>query len=346
MGKIEITIVIPNYNGERYLKECLQSIYAQDYKDYEIIIIDNHSTDSDYKWVEQEEKIKFKQLDKNYGFSKAVNEGIQMAIGKYVLLLNNDTQLCPNFLKNMYAVMEADSKIFSISSKMIQYHNKELIDDAGDEYTLLGWAYKRGDGSLITAYERQERIFSTCAGAALYRKTIFEEIGYFDEDFFAYMEDVDISYRANIYGYKNIYLPTAKVYHIGSATSGSKYNAFKVKLAARNNIYVPYKNMPLVQLLINMPFLLIGSIIKGIWFSRNGFGKDYTKGIGDAIINLKYIKRVPFKVKYLKYYIYIEGLLIKNLGVYVIGKLRHKLINKRRSLDKQNLTNIHKEKRM
>ena len=132
---------------------------------------------------------------------------------------------------------------------MIRYSERDKIDDAGDEYTILGWAYKRGDGATVNKYNKSERVFSSCAGAAIYRRKLFEEIGYFDEAFFAYMEDVDISYRANIHGYKNIYCRDALVYHIGSATSGSKYNNFKVRLAARNNIYVILKNMPFFQLL-------------------------------------------------------------------------------------------------
>ena len=326
MGKIDISIVIPNYNGEKYLKPCLESIYAQEYLDYEIIIIDNDSTDSDYKWLESYGEIKFKRLDKNYGFSRAVNDGIKMAKGKYVLLLNNDTVLCEDFLSEMYHAMEKDKKIFSISSKMIQYYDRALIDDAGDEYTILGWAYKRGDGKSVNEYVKQEKVFSSCAGAALYRKAVFEEIGYFDETFFAYLEDVDVGYRGNIYGYKNIYLPTARVYHIGSATSGSKYNSFKVKLAARNNIYVPYKNMPLLQLIINSPFLLLGYLVKLLWFKQKGFGQDYIKGIGEAFKSLKAIKRTPFMLKNLGHYIYIEWLLIKNTFIYVIDKVIHKVL--------------------
>ena len=327
MEKIDITIVIPNYNGEKYLKPCLESIYAQSYDTYEIIIIDNHSTDSDYSWLREYREIRFKRLDKNYGFSRAVNEGIKMARGTYVVLLNNDTQLCPDFLRTMPQAMLLDHKIFGISSKMIQMHNQSLIDDAGDAYTILRWAYKRGDGKNVNQYQKKTRVFSACAGAALYRKSVLKEIGDFDETFFAYMEDVDISYRANIYGYKNIYLPEAKVYHIGSATSGSKYNSFKVKLAARNNIYVPYKNMPVLQLLINLPFLLVGILVKVIWFNRKGYGKEYRQGICEGIKMLKLVKKVPFKIGHLSYYIGIEWLLIKDTIIYVIDKVVNKLHN-------------------
>ena len=115
---------------------------------------------------------------------------------------------------------------------------------------LLGWAYQRGVGRDLTHYRRSP-VFSACAGAAIHRREVFEEIGYFDEMHFAYLEDIDVGYRARIAGYDNIYCPAALVWHVGSGTSGSKYNSFKVKLAARNNVYLNYKNMPCLQLIIN-----------------------------------------------------------------------------------------------
>lgn len=317
-----ISIIIPNYNGEQYLFKCLDRIVKSTTLTYEIIIIDNDSKDSSYKWIAQDYPyIIFKRLNKNYGFSRAVNEGIKLAQGEYVLLLNNDTEIQEGFLETLLICIESNPKIFSVCSQMIQYDNPSLIDDAGDGYNLLGWAYKRGDGKLVDFYKHTEQVFSACAGAALYRKSVFEEIGYFDENFFAYMEDVDISYRALIHGYKNMYCPEAKVLHIGSATSGSKYNEFKVKLAARNNIYVPYKNMPLVQLIINLPFLIIGYVVKYLFFLKKGFGKAYLEGFKEGILTLNKVKKVPFKWRYLKNYVYIEWLLIKNTFSYVYTKL-------------------------
>lgn len=317
-----ITIVIPNYNGIKYLGECLESIYEQDYKDYELIIIDNASTDDSYQWLKQDKKVVFIQLDKNYGFSYAVNKGIRLAKGEYVLLLNNDTKLCKDFLSEALQAIERDSRIFGVSSKMIRSFEKDLIDDAGDEYTVIGWPYKRGDGHPIKEFGKEERIFSTCAGAGLYRKKIFDEIGYFDESFFAYMEDVDISYRANIYGYKNVYVPSAQVYHIGSATSGGQYSDFKIRLSARNSVYVPYKNMPLLQLLINMPWLILGTLVKQRVFESKGYGKAYKEGIVEGIKSLKDVKKVPFRIGHISQYIYIEWLLIKNTFRYARERKR------------------------
>jgi len=318
-----VSVVIPNYNGEKYLRGCLESLSLQNDLDFETIIIDNASQDSDYKWIEEEyQDIIFKRLDKNYGFSPAVNEGIKMAQGEYVLLLNNDTVVEQDFISQMVKAIEKDERIFGVSSKMIAYHNHAIMDDAGDEYTILGWAYKTGDGKPVEQFNESKKVFSACAGAALYRKKVFEEMGLFDEDFFAYMEDVDVSYRARIYGYYNVYCPEAKVYHIGSATSGSKYNAFKVRLAARNNVYVPYKNMPLLQLIVNLPALVVGTLVKGLWFWKKGFVKEYRAGLWEGIKSLHKIKKVPYRGKHLKHYLHIEWLLIQNTFKYIVSKIK------------------------
>ncbi|WP_227851139.1 glycosyltransferase family 2 protein [Clostridioides sp. ES-S-0123-01] len=307
-----VDIVIPNYNGESYLKNCIESVLKQTYTDFRIIVIDNNSTDSLYSWIYDYKNIIFKRLDKNYGFSKAVNEGIKLSKSKFVVMLNNDTEVDKEWLKNLVELITSNKKIFSVSSKMIRYDNKNIIDDAGDEYTLLGWTLKMGDGKSINKFNKQRLIFSSCAGAAIYRISMLEKIGYFDENFFAYMEDVDISYRALINGYKNVYCPDAKVYHIGSATSGSKYNSFKVNLSARNNIYVIYKNMPIVQMIFNSPFLLVGFLIKYLFFIKCGFGKEYRSGILSAFRQFSEIEKIKFKYRNIFRYIYIEWLLIIN----------------------------------
>ena len=118
-------------------------------------------------------------------------------------------------------------------------------------------------------YEEITEVFSACAGAAIYRKGIFEKIGMFDETHFAYLEDLDVGYRAKIYGYRNFYAPKSVVYHAGSASSGSRHNAFKVNLSSKNSVYVIYKNMPFVQLAINFPALAVGVAVKSRFFKKN-----------------------------------------------------------------------------
>ncbi|MCC0784424.1 glycosyltransferase family 2 protein [Clostridioides sp. ES-S-0108-01] len=315
-----IYIIIPNYNGCKYLRKCINSILKQSYNCFRIIVIDNNSNDDSYEWLKNYENIIFKKLDRNYGFSVAVNEGIKLANSEYIVLLNNDTEVTHDWLKNLVKTINNDERIFSVSSKMVRYNNKNVIDDAGDDYNLIGWTLKRGDGKNIKRFNKNKEIFSSCAGAAIYRKCILEKIGYFDERFFAYMEDLDICYRAKINGYKNVYCSDAVVYHVGSATTGSKYNEFKVKLSARNNIYTIYKNMPLVQLIMNFPFLLIGFFIKHIFFIVKGFGKSYRSGITEGIKSLHKMKKVDFRFKNLFNYLKIEVLLIVNVFRYIVSK--------------------------
>lgn len=308
-----VSVVIPNYNGEKYIKTCLKTLLDQSLKPDEIIIVDNNSSDSSLNIIREEfsNYVSLVCLNENKGFSAAVNEGIKRSKSELVALLNNDTELDRDWLKELYNCIRKDEKIFSCCSKMIRYDKRDIIDDAGDEYSILGWSYKRGDGKGIEEYNHSQEVFSACAGAAIYRKSILDEIGYFDEDFFAYLEDMDISYRAKIYGYKNFYCATSKVYHIGSATSGSRHNSFKIRLAARNNIFLIYKNMINIQIIINFIFIFVGILVKCLYFIMKGLGKSYIYGVFDGFKGLNKVKRIRVKNNF-KNYKKIEIELIKN----------------------------------
>ena len=200
---------------------------------------------------------------------------------------------------------------------MIQLYDHSKMDDAGDMYTLMGWAFQRGVGRPSGGYNRVFRVFSACAGAAIYRREVFETIGYFDEMHFAYLEDIDVGYRARIYGYDNIYCPTAVVYHVGSGTSGSRYNSFKVRLAARNNVYLNYKNMPLFQLVLNSLPLGLGILVKYAFFRKIGFGKDYIDGLKEGFKTAKQCRKVKYDKKHLKNYLAIEWGLCTGTLLYI-----------------------------
>jgi hypothetical protein len=193
------------------------------------------------------------------------------------------------------------------------YKNHEILDNAGDLYTAMGWAVARGKGRPCKDYETSKRVFSCCAGAAIYRMDIMRKIGGLDEKHFAYLEDVDLGYRARIAGFENWYIPEAKVYHVGSATTGTRYNKKKVFLAARNTIFVIYKNMPVLQLALNVPFIFIGMFIKTLFFVRKGFGEDYCKGILEGIYDCKKCWKVKFRMKNLSNYFKIQLELWRNL---------------------------------
>ena len=326
---MKVTIVIPNYNGKHFMEPCLSSLSEQTYKDFHILVVDNASSDGSIEYMEENyPDIELIKLQKNCGFSKAVNIGIQHSRTPYVILLNNDTTVDTRYVEEMVKAIEKSPKIFSVSSKMIQMYHPELIDSAGDLYTLLGWGVCRGCGRPISNYTKYDEIFTACAGAAIYRRSVFDDIGYFDENHFAYLEDIDIGYRARIYGYYNMYCPTALVYHVGSGTSGSKYNSFKVKLAARNNLYLNYKNMPALQLVLNFIPLAIGYFVKYLFFCKIGFGKNYKEGFIEGLQTAKLQKKVKFQFKHLGNYLVIEIDLIKYTFDYIKDWFSRKLFKK------------------
>lgn len=311
------------------MEPCLSSLSKQTYKNFHILVVDNASSDGSIEYMEENyPDIELIKLQKNYGFSKAVNIGIQHSRTPYVILLNNDTTVDTRYVEEMVKAIEKSPKIFSVSSKMIQMYHPELIDSAGDLYTLLGWGVCRGCGRPVSNYKKYDEIFTACAGAAIYRCSVFDEIGYFDENHFAYLEDIDIGYRARIYGYYNMYCPTALVYHVGSGTSGSKYNSFKVKLAARNNLYLNYKNMPALQLVLNFIPLAIGYFVKYLFFCKIGFGKDYKEGFIEGLQTAKLQKKVKFQFKHLGNYLVIEIDLIKYTFDYIKDWFSRKLFKK------------------
>ena len=314
--EITTTIIIPNYNGLKFMDECIRSLNAQTYPNFRTLVVDNGSTDGSVEWL-KEHQIDTIFLPENTGFSGAVNVGIKAADTPYVLLLNNDVRVDEYFVAEMVRAIGQSERIFSVSSRMIQMYHPDLMDDAGDMYSVLGWAFQRGVGRPEKLYKKSCRVFTACAGAAIYRREVFETIGYFDEMHFAYLEDIDVGYRAKLYGYDNVFCPEAVVYHVGSGTSGSKYNSFKVKLAARNNVYLNYKNMRTWQLLLNSPCLLAGTFVKFLFFKKMGFGKDYVSGFLEGIRTLKNCKRVPSFKGRIQREIGIQLELIAGTAVYV-----------------------------
>ena len=319
--EIKTTIIIPNYNGLSFMEPCFESLKEQTDRDFKVLVVDNGSTDGSVEWL-KEHRVPSIFLKENTGFSGAVNTGIRAADTPYVLLLNNDTRVEPGFVAAMERAMDQSPKIFSVSSRMIQMYHPELLDDAGDMYSILGWAYQRGVGRSVNLYQKSCRVFSACAGAAIYRRAVFDEIGLFDELHFAYLEDIDVGWRAKLYGYDNVYCPDAAVYHVGSGTSGSRYNSFKVRLAARNCIYLNYKNMPGWQILLNAPFLLAGIFVKYLFFVKNGFGGDYVSGLKEGIRTRKQCRRVPGLLKRFGAELKVQFEMICGTGLYVYEFLR------------------------
>ena len=398
----KVTVVIPNYNGKHFMDACMSALAKQTYTDFRVLIVDNGSTDGSVAYLKAlvaETSVEVLYMAENTGFSTAVNAGIALSDTEYVILLNNDTEVFPDYIEQLVAAAERGPKperTFAASPMMIQLYHQELLDDAGDGYCYLGWAFQRGVGQPVSEpkFQQEKTVFSACAGAALYRRKVFEEIrlkktettvrvhgfdhlaydpvdavclglpenqlrkklsllyneddaqatrkqrkvfgelvseieipSYFDPMHFAYLEDLDVSFRAGIHGYRVCYAPDAKVYHVGSGTSGSRYNAFKVRLAARNNVFLNYKNMPLLMLLLNLPGILLGVLVKIAFFARLGFAKDYISGFFEGISKLPAIHK--HKTGYRPWrtwnYLVLEARLLADTCSYVQDVLKRHL---------------------
>ena len=263
---MKATVIIPNINGKGWLRDSIESVLAQTEQDFELIVVDNGSTDESLAEARSycgRPGFTLIENGENTGFSHAVNQGIARAKGEYVVLFNNDAFAEPDWLAELIRAAEADRRIFAVQSLMIRHFERDLADDAGDYVTWMGFACKTGDGRRASRYTRPRRIFSACGGASLYRKSILDEIGVFDENFFAYFEDVDLSWRANNAGYKCVFCPTARCYHIcGASTGAVRYNAFKSRQSGRNSLLLPLKNQPALMLAVNALPLAAGYLLK------------------------------------------------------------------------------------
>ena len=306
------TVIIPNYNGMKFIKNCMKALEQENSTSYHVCVVDNGSEDGSREWVEKNcPWVKVIVLGENTGFCGAVNAGIEAAKTPYVILLNNDTEVKYGFVRALETALEKEGKSFSVSARMVDLYNREVLDGAGDLYCALGWAYALGKGKSVEKYyTKPQEIFSACGGAVIYRKKILEEIGGFDQNHFAYLEDCDLGYRAQIFGYRNYYTPDAVVYHAGSGVSGSRHNEFKVKLASKNSVYLIYKNMPVLQIILNLPFLIPGFLVKYLFFMKKKLGHTYREGIFQGlklcISDEGRKKKVAFQWKHLFNYLRIQ----------------------------------------
>ena len=319
---IKLSVIIPNYNGKQYLEACVDSLFNQSVRSFEVIIVDDASADGSAESLKEKypentgfPRVRYLSHKENKGFAASVNDGIAAAVSEYVLLLNNDTLADPAFVETMWREIRRSDKIFSVSAKMLNMYEPEKMDDAGDFFCALGWAFSDARDKEASKYQRRREVFSACGGAAIYRKDVLQELGGFDEAHFAYLEDVDLGYRAQWQGYRNIYAPGAVVEHAGSGSSGSRYNEFKLRLTVRNQLYLLYKNMPIWHSVVNFIPLLAGWIIKFAFFAKKGMGKSYLRafaeGIKLCIANRD--RKVDFSKIPFSRQLVMEGLLIINI---------------------------------
>jgi len=282
----EISVVIPNWNGRSYMETCLNSLNNQDFSKHEVIVVDNGSTDGSVEFIKRRfPKTKIVAFEENRGFSRAVNEGIKRAEGKYILLLNNDVEADPGLLRHLHEAVTNGGDADFLACRMMDFRSRELIDGIGDGFPRKGKAFRIGHGATYgPSFHQRRRVFGACAGAAFYKKTLFEKVGLFDEDFFAYHEDADWNFRANLMGYRCQYVPHAVVYHMGSRTTGGLINEFTVFYNIRNMINVIAKNMPTVLLFKYSPRILRGQVESFFRYCVvEGYWGAYFRGLCEAV---------------------------------------------------------------
>lgn len=279
-----ISVVIPNWNGKKFLMTCLDSLANQSYRDFEIILVDNGSEDGSVQFCQSNyPEVKIIQFAKNLGFSVAVNAGIKESKGEFIALLNNDTEVDKKWLEELGNAAKNNPDVGFFASKMLRFDDRKIIDSCGDQASWKGkftnYGRLKKDGEK---YSQEKYVFGACAGAAMYRAELFDKIGLFDEDFFAYLEDIDISFRAQFAGYRCFLAPEAIVYHIGSATAGRR-SAFNFKMVIKNRWHVIYKNFPTIKLWQYWPLIIYVEIRFILAAIKYGFLPDYFWAIKQAL---------------------------------------------------------------
>ncbi|MBX6772840.1 MAG: glycosyltransferase family 2 protein [Chloroflexi bacterium] len=246
-----VSVVVVNWNGAPYLAECLASLRAQTLRaEMEVILVDNGSTDGSAEAAVREGLLaRLIRNETNRGFAAACNQGIRASRGDYIALLNNDAVADPAWLAELVRAMEADPRIGSCAAKVLSYDARGVIDCVGHVVFADGLTRGRGRGQQDAGqFDRLEEVFCPSGSAALLRRAMLEDVGLFDEAFFAYCEDADLGFRARLRGWRCVYVPTAVAYHRFSASSGP-FSAFKAFQVERNRLWLACKNLPAPLLL-------------------------------------------------------------------------------------------------
>lgn len=282
------SVILVAWNSGKYLPRCLASLDAQTFRGFEVVLVDNGSTDGSLdSLAEKYPRLNFqiKLLGHNRGFSAANNIGVQMARGPWAALLNTDAFPAPDWLETLARAISRFGNRCAYASRQVQADLPALLDGEGDVYHVsgLGW---RGHYNY-PVYEAAEpfRVFSACGATALFPRADFLAVGGFDEDYFAYHEDVDLGFRLRLRGLDCMLIPQAVVHHIGSASSG-KTSDFAVYHGHRNLVWTFFKDMPALLLWLYLPLHLVMNLVFILYFAAQGRGRVILRAKRDALLGL------------------------------------------------------------
>jgi len=221
-----VSIIIPNYNGKKFITPCLSSLNRQSFKDFEVILVDNGSSDGSVDFVKDNfPTVKIVRNHRNLGYAGGWNSGIEISIGKYLVSLNNDIELDTDWLQELVKSVEKNPSVGICTSKVLRYDDREIIDSCGVSLDVYGGTWLIGECEKdYGQYDGKEpkEVFSAYGASILVRRQVVDRIGAFDDDFFAYYEETDLCWRARLHGYKVLYVPTSKAYHMGGMTAGRR----------------------------------------------------------------------------------------------------------------------------
>jgi GT2 family glycosyltransferase len=289
---MSITVIIVNWNSGNLLSRCLEHLAHQTILPDKILVIDNSSSDQSIENIKKSDDISIRILDTNIGFAAANNLALLECDTEFVALLNPDAYPDPDWLKKLLDMARRNPCISMFGSRQMRYGAPEVIDGIEDNYNIAGHTWRSKHGCKLVANDLAPReIFSPCAAAALYRKEALAQVGGFDEDYFCYMEDVDLGFRLRMVGNKAIYVPDAVVQHVGSGTTGGHHSEFSVYHGHRNLVWTFIKNVPGALFWLLLPFHILLNIVAIGWFIVRGQGSLILKAKWDAVKGIPHMWR-------------------------------------------------------
>jgi GT2 family glycosyltransferase len=282
-----VTAVVLNYNGADLLDIVMPGLECQTYAPLAVTVVDNGSSDGSAARVrERWPHARVIEIPENIGVARALNRGVEETDTELIALLNNDVELEPRWLEELVATLAQHPEAASATGKLLRFDERNLIDAAGDAMRWSSACVNRGAGERDEGqYDSPEAVFSACGGAALYRRSAFDDVGLFDEDFFAYMEDVDWGLRAQLRGFAARYEPAAVAYHKRGATTGKSIGRYRV-FQRRNQIWLVVKSYPLGMLVRHLPGIALLNAGLAIQDLRDGVFVSTLRGWWQALTGL------------------------------------------------------------
>jgi len=297
----KVAVIVLNWNGKHFMKECLDSLLKQGYKNHVIYFVDNFSSDDSVDFVRKfykSKSIKIMALDKNYGFAEGNNIGIREAMKdktiKYFIILNNDTRVDPKFIEEFVKGAQRHKEAGSFASKIVMYSNPGIVDSAGMMFYKNCMPAGRGAGEPAEKYSEEIAVFGAPGAAAMYTREMLIDIApdrnYYDPEFFIYQEEFDLSWRAKLHGWFCFYIPKAIVHHIGSGVM-RKFSKRAKYLLERNRIWAMSKNMNKSVLLYSLPHVIIYEIVSLPFYTLGGYLPAVIRGRIDGIRGIRKFSR-------------------------------------------------------